>query len=757
MNFNQKEVNTLKNISCVFAVALFSFSTFSQIKGVVVGSNQGTHEVLTGAKVVLLKAKKAAFTDENGLFELVASKQFPDTLVFSAMDYFSDTLIIEKGDRFSNLKVVLFIDKTLPEVIVEYRRQSKTISKLAILAVEEISQKELRKAACCNLSESFETNVSVDVNFTDAVSGAKTIQMMGLEGVYTQIQFENIPYLRGLEQAFGLSSMPGTWIESIQITKGTGNVVNGYESMAGLVNIELWKPQQMDKFFLNAYGNRYGRSELNAHGSLSVGKKWNTALFAHTSGVFTENDHNKDAFMDMPMGTLHALNNRWQYQGDKMEAQIGMNAYVESKLGGQIGYKKNDYQQQTNKRYGMESNAKHLDVYAKTGFFLKKPYNSIGVIYNVKIQENDALFGRRLFAGTEKRGYLNSMFESIIGNTQHKYKVGISTVLSDMNQTLIDSLSKTTDNRTEIVPGIFAEYTYTDVRLTTVLGLRSDYHNLYNVQLSPRIHAKYILSETTDLRLTAGKGWRIPNYMIDNISLLATSRTWIAPTEIKPEISWNMGGSLVQALTVFGQRATLIVDYYHTRFEQQLVVDRDENSTQIIFKNLSGKSFSNSVQTELSISPTKNIDIRMAYKFLDVQAQYNGRMQQKVMIPKHRGFLNVGLHTRNNKWAIDLTTSVFGESRLPESRLDSTLLTTDNKSKVYPQLSTQITYRHKKWDFYIGGENLTNYRQKDPIISVETPFGSFFDATRIWAPIMGINLYAGIRLQIVKIPVHNDF
>lgn len=729
----------MKN-SITAIVLLLSFGTMAQLKGIVIGSDDGVQEPIVGAKAYLLNAKTGDVTCEEGKFELILPRNLPDTLVFSAVGYISDTIIVTKEDRFSNLKVVLFTDKTLPEFIVEYRKNTKTISKLKVLAVEEISLGELRKAACCNLSESFETNVSVDVNFTDAVSGAKTIQMMGLEGVYTQIQFENIPYLRGLEQPFGLASFPGTWINSIQITKGTGTVVNGYESMAGLVNIEMFKPQDMDVFFLNGYGNIYGRAELNAHGSMHVGKKWNTALFAHGSGVFAENNHNHDNFMDMPMGNLFAFNNRWNYQGEKMEAQIGVNSYLESKYGGEVGYRKGS----NNGLYGMETDAKHLDVYAKTGFFMKKPYNSIGVIYNLKYQENDALFGLRQFKGVEKRGYINGLFESIIGNTMHKYKVGLSGVLIDMNQRL-DSL---TDNRTEIVPGAFVEYTYTGARFTTVLGARGDYHNLYNFQFSPRVHAKYAITEFTDLRVTAGKGWRVPNYMIDNISLLATSRQWIAPTETLPEISWNFGGSLVQSFKLFGNPASVVVDYYHTLFERQLIVDRDENVNQIIFKNMTGKSFSNSLQTEFSFSPVDRLDIRLAYKFLDVRAEYGGQLQQKVMVPKHRGFINVAYHTRNKKWEFDVTASVFGTSRLPVNQLDSVTFTTDNYSKVYPQVSAQITYKHKKWDFYVGGENLTNYRQHHPIIDSENPFGTYFDATRIWAPVMGINVYAGFRFVI---------
>ncbi|HLU87877.1 MAG TPA: TonB-dependent receptor, partial [Taishania sp.] len=631
-------------------------------------------------------------------------------------------------------------DQILPELVVEYRRNTKSFSKVSTLAVEQISLGELRKAACCNLSESFETNVSVDVNFTDAISGAKTIQMMGLEGVYTQIQMENIPYLRGLEQAFGLSSFPGTWINSIQITKGTGTVVNGYESMAGLVNIEMFKPQEMDIFFVNGYGNIFGRAELNAHGSMHVGKKWSTALFAHGSGVFVENDYNKDKFMDMPMGSLYAFNNRWSYQGEKMEAQIGVNTYVESKYGGQVGYRPNA----NSPLYGMESNAKHIDLFAKTGFFMKKPYNSIGVIYNLKYQNNSALYGLRQFKGEEKRGYINGMFESIIGNTNHKYKVGLSAVLLDIKQQM-DSLN---DNRTEIVPGAFAEYTYSGARFTSVVGMRGDYHNLYNFQFTPRVHMKYAITEFTDLRITGGKGWRVPNYMIDNISLMATSKQWIAPTETKPEISWNVGGSIVQTFKLFGESASLIADYYYTFFENQLIVDRDANHHQVIFRNMQSKSFSHSFQTEFAFSPIRQIDIRLAYKYLDVRAQYGGKLQEKVMIPKHRGFVNIAYHTRNKKWEFDATGSIFGSSRLMVMQLDSVNFTNDNKTKVYPQVSAQITYKHKRWDFYLGGENLTNYKQKNPIIDAANPFGTYFDATRIWAPIVGINVYAGFRFTI---------
>lgn len=730
----------MKNLIISILCVLFFGTLNAQVKGVVYGSDKKNKEAIYGAKVKLLRADRGVITGEDGTFEIILPKELPDTMVFSAMGYYSDTIIVDKSDRFISFEVLLYSDQLLPEVVVSVKRGTHTISRLKTLHVEEINAGELRKAACCNLSESFETNASVDVNITDAVSGAKKIQMMGLDGVYTQIQFENIPYLRGLESSFGLNSMSGTWIESIQITKGTGNVVNGYESMAGLVNLEVKKPQSMEALYLNAYVNRMGRTELNFNSGFKLGKKWSSGWLGHGSIHPIEMDYNKDGFRDMPNGYNLAVMNRYHYQGAKMEGQIGFNTYLDYKQGGQVSALRS----LPSGFYNVVLDSKHIDVFAKTGFFLKSPGHSIGVVYNAKYQTVDATFGLRNFTGAEKRGYINAIYDGIIGTTDHKFKVGLSGVYSDITQHM-DSL---TSDRIEIVPGVFGEYTYTGSRISAVIGAREDYHNLYGQQFSPRLHLKYVLTEWTDLRFTVGKGWRVPNYMIDNVSLLATSRSWIEPDSLTPEISWNIGGSFVQEFKLFGQKGSLSLDYYHTHFENQMIVDRDANLNQVVFRNLNGKSFSNSFQAELSISPSKTIDLRFAYKYLDVRANYGGSLRQQVMIPVHRGFFNFGYKTRNKRWEFDLTCSVFGESRLPQVLLPDSTLTTDNKSKVYPILNAQITHVYKRWDFYLGGENLTNYTQKNPIIDAANPFSEHFNATRIWAPVYGLNVYFGVRFSI---------
>ncbi|MCE2712302.1 MAG: TonB-dependent receptor [Cryomorphaceae bacterium] len=711
--------------------------TFAQIKGVVVGANGGNRTPIYGAKIKLLKNGSSATSNEDGTFELVLPKELPDTLIVKAMGYYSDTIPVTKEDRFIAMQITLYSEKLLPEIVVGIRRETHSVSRMKTLHVEELTSGELRKAACCNLSESFETNASVDVNITDAVSGAKKIQMMGLDGVYTQIQMENIPYLRGLESSFGLNSISGTWIESIQITKGTGNVVNGFESMAGLINVELKKPSEMERFYANGYGNMFGRAELNLNSGKIINERWSTGWLAHASGVFAEMDKNRDGFRDLPMGQAAALLNRWAFQGKKMESQFGINTYIDQKYGGQIG------QAVANQslRYAVNIDSKHIDAFAKTGFFLKKPYNSIGVVYNLKYQNVEALFGQRNFEGEEKRGYINAIFDGIIGTTDHKIKLGMSGVYTDITQHLQDTLSS---DRTEIIPGVFSEYTYTGMRFTAVAGIRADYHNEFGFQASPRLHTKYILTEHTDLRFTAGKGWRVPNYIIDNISLLATSAPWILLEELKPEISWNLGGSIVHEFKILKRNTTFSMDFYHTLFENQLIVDRDNYF--IRFNNQQGTSYSNSFQTEASLKPTKTLELRFAYKFLDVKAEYANELREQVMIPRHRGFFNAGYLSRNKRWEYDLTVSVFGKSRLPGVSSSDEVSYTN----IYPIVNTQLTHVYKKWDFYLGVENLTNFRQSNPIMDAANPFGSLFDATQIWGPVMGTMIYTGFRYAIKR-------
>lgn len=719
----------------LLASLLTATINYAQIKGVVRGADTLQTAPLKNVKITLLRAGTTVYSNEDGSFEILLGKQSPDTLLFVAKGYRTDRLVVTRADRFAALNVVLVSGQLVREIVVSGGKDAHGISKLKTLHVEELTSAEFRKAACCNLSESFETNATVDVSMSDAISGAKKIQLLGLDAVYTQLQFENIPFLRGLESAFGMGVIPGTWLESIQITKGTGSVVNGYESMAGLVNLEFKKPKDLPQLYLNAYQNRFGRTELNLQSGQQLNERWHMGLFLSSATIYGNLDHNQDGFKDQALTQSFNLLQRFSYQGKKMEAQLGVQAYVDDKTGGQMSFNK-----QNPVGYGMALQSQHLSAFSKTGFFGKRPGQSLGVITNVKVQDLDGFFGLRAFQGKERRLYLNAIYDDIIGSSDHKIKVGASflalRILQYAGQPSGGAQLGLT--RTEIVPGVFAEYTYSGNRLSAVLGARYDQHNLAGGQFSPRAHLKYALTPQLDLRLTSGRAWRMPNFVVDNLSLLASSKTWIANQSLQPEISWNIGASLVQGFSFKKRKGSISLDAYYTRFSQQLVADRDSIFEMVVFKNLADNSVARVIQTEFAYEVVRGLDLRLAYKFQDVRALYNGALQNQVLVPRQRYFVNLAYQTRNKRWAYDLTYSRYSAVRLPHH----------GQSTPWALLNAQVTRNWKKLEFYLGGENLLNFTQHAPIIDAANPFGPNFDATQVWAPIMGWNVYLGLRFTL---------
>jgi outer membrane receptor for ferrienterochelin and colicins len=722
----------------------FLFSTsfiFAQITGNVFIVVEDERKPLQGAVVRCKRNRCTQQTDSEGRFFLDKNHRLPDTLIVSMFEYEKQIIVINLADTNMTFSIQMFEEVKNIEVNVVNRRIDTGISKLKTLQVQVLGEGELKKAACCNISESFETNASVDVNITDAVSGAKRIQMMGLDGVYTQLQMENIPFLRGIESSFGLTSIPGPWVESIQITKGVGTVVNGYESMAGLVNFEFKKPEKQEKLYVNAYLGAFGRTEVNLMTGGKINKKWGSSLFLHGAGNQIEVDFNKDKFRDLPLTQNYSAHNRWTYHGKKMEAQFGATAYIENKEGGQLGFKQNVRPD----LYGFFTNSNHLEAFAKTGFFFPKKNNkSLGIIYNAKIHETKAGVGKHNYSGFEKRLYLNAILDLGTENSIHYLKIGGGGSYTDLNQK-IDTLQL---NRIDIIPGIFSEYSFRYNRLNVIFGARYDVHQKFGGQFTPRIHGRWAVTSNTDIRYSAGKGFRIPNVYIDHLGMRTTSRTWNVDPKLKPEISWNGGASIVHDFKMRKIKAILTSDYYYTWFQNQLIMDFDLDPTIIKFTNQKGASFSHAWQTELSFFPAKNVEIRIVYKMLNVQSKTNGKFQQQTLVPFHRGMINFNYRTRNKKWQYDATIQFYGKSRLPINRISATETTEDTFGKAYARINAQVTRNFKQWEFYLGGENLTNTKQQNPIIGSENPFGNYFDATRVWGQILGIYGYIGLRFTM---------
>jgi outer membrane receptor for ferrienterochelin and colicins len=695
-----------------------------------------TSEPLIGATLLWQGSDKGTATDVNGEFTLDKISN-TNSLIVSYIGYETDTLQING----SYLEIKLVSGKTLDGVVV--KGASSGIDMMEPRKIEVISAKELQKAACCNLSESFETNASVDVSYTDAVSGAKQIKMLGLDGNYTQIISENLPNIRGLATPFGLSYIPGSWIESIDLGKGAGSVVNGYESMAGIINVELKKPDNSDPFFLNLYLNSMGRAEINVDGAKKWNEKWSTGVMLHGSNQSFQIDMNEDGFMNAPQFTQINGIARAKYSGDRYMGQYGIKILNEDRFGGQMGFTKD--QRGSSQIYGTGFNTRRVEIFTKNGvLFPATPYRGIGIVANATRHEQDAFFGLNSYAGVQQTLYVNSIYQSIIGNTNHQFRTGLSYMYDEYREVLIDSAF----NRMESVPGAFYEYSYMGSdQFTLVAGMRGDFHNLFGLFWTPRLHLKYEPVKRTSVRANVGRGYRVPNGIAENLPLLISSRRVSIEPELKPEIAWNYGLSLTQQFRAANRNGSIDFEFFRTDFENQLIIDRDANPNLLRFYNLEGQSFANSFQVELTYEILPSLDFKTAYKYYDVRATINGELREIPFVSKHRYFANIGYATKFDIWKFDLTAKWAGSQRFPDFPAEH-MGHFEETTPSFWNINAQVTKTFRKWDLYVGVENLTNFMQMDMILGANDPFGTGFDAGNIWGPVIGRMFYTGMRFNI---------
>ena len=708
---------------------------------------------VAGATVNWLNTNIGTITNEKGWFTIPFKKEYRK-LVISYIGYKTDTLIVRD---LTPIHHFITIENELKGITIRSKRDAVQKSLFATANTFTVNNDELLKAACCNLAESFETNPSIDVSFSDALTGTRQIQMLGLKSPYLQIMQENIPSIRGAAQAFGLTFTPGTWVESIQITKGAGSVVNGFESISGQINAELVKPFSDNKFFLNTYSSLNGRLELNTHFNRRVSKKWQTGLYIHGNYRGEKFDKNNDNFLDAPLANQINVMNRWQYT----DAQNGWVSFLnirflnDEKQTGEINFNPTLDKGNTN-YWGSEIDTKRFETSLKLGYvFPEIPYQSVGLQLAYSNHQQDSYFGLNVYDIKHESLYSNLLFNSIIGDTRSKFKTGINFTYDRYNELV----NTTNYKRKENSLGVFFEYAFDNLEdFSLTAGVRVDTHNLLGTFITPRLHLRYAPWENGVFRASAGRGKRSANIFAENQQLFASSRKIDIDAVggniygLNPEIAWNYGVSYLQKFKLFDKKGDITFDFYRTDFSNQVVVDW-ENPQEISFYNLEGKSIADSFQVEVNYELAKNLNLRTAFKYFDISTAYKAGKLEKPLQPNNRFFANISYETATKdngaQWKLDLTFNNIGEQRLPNTATNPTQYQLPINSERYSLLNSQITkVFSNKFEIYAGGENLTNVQQVNPILGSENPFGPNFDSTIVYSPIFGRAIYAGLRFKI---------
>ena len=734
-------------ILIIIILSLCSFKLFAQeaIEGTVYELVDGKKQPLPGVNVYWKIANVGTVTDEQGHYSIELHPTIC-CLVFSFVGYENDTVhhLCDAQHYDHTMSSAL----TLSEVEIASRQKAQYVSSIDPHHVEQITSEGIRRAACCNLAESFEGNASVDVAYSDAVTGARQIELLGLSGLYTQMMAENMPNFRGLAAAFGLTYVPGSWMNAIQISKGTSSVRNGYESISGQINVDYKKPEpgESEKLFLNLYGNTMTMTELNFNTRWKVGQNGNMMVLGHVNKNFMQMDDNGDGFMDDPMVTQGNVFLRYNYNNNRwFEGMWGVKALYENRFGGVIGGNPN-VEPSPDK---FLINTRRYEAFSKTGFMFDRDDTSLGIQQQFIYHDlGSSYFGRTDYDATQLSYYANALFDSYIVNDHHKYSVGASYSYDKYNEKLNDSTFK----RIEHVPGVFGEYVFNDEHHWSVIaGFRVDYNSYYQKMLyTPRLHVRFKTHDELTLRLSAGKGYRSPNVIAENSTMMASAREIIFVETPKMEEAWNYGVNLTKGIDIDWREIVINADFYRTDFVNQIVLDRDADAHEIRIYNLDGKSYSNCAQIEASCEIFKDFDLTLAFRYNDVRMTINDTLLEKPFVNRYKGLVTMSYAP--GSWQFDLTTQFNGDSRVPDLSGNATAVANGQdieRSPFYVLMNAQVTKKFgKHWEVYVGGENLTNYTQKYPIISADNPASDDFDASMVWGPISGIRGYLGIRFQI---------
>lgn len=735
----------MKKIAFIPYLFFCGASAYAQnVSGLVYGSDNG--EPLAGAYVIWAGTSHGTITSPNGEFELQMLNGGKESkLAVTYVGYKSDTLTISGAGRYEvTLKPI-----EISDVEVTARRIGSAIDRKSPLLTEKVTADELNKAACCNLGESFQTNASVDVNYADAATGAKTIQLLGLQGRYVQMMNENVPTLRGIATPYGLSYIPGPWMNGIQISKGVGTVVNGYEAITGQINIDYKKPVATDEIAsLNVYGSDAGRLEMNTTANIEVGPKVRTNIMLNLSNDTKSMDENNDGFRDEPQTRQLNLFNRWYKHTDFHTLDIVVKTLNERRKGGQTAF---DSDHRDGENFGVFIKTDRVETWMKNGFVFSDNF-SIGFPIGYTYHHQGSFFGDRAYRGSQHSYNFNSIANWNNGG-RNEFHAGISTQ-GDLYEESVDyGTGLKYLNHNDISFGAYGQYTLRrfDDKLNAILGLRVDHHNHYGTFVTPRLHVRFSPSDNTTLRFAAGRGYRAASIVAENNFLLTSRRRWTLDGNYGFEKAWNIGGSVTQYIELGDKRITLNAEYFHTVFNRQMVTDLDISPRELHAYFFEKRGYANNIQIEGKVTPIRGLELTAAWRWNDNELYLGGETQRRPLVSRYKSLVAISYQTPLKTWQLDANMQINGGGRIPTTAGNPEKYRRDTSFGSYQMYNAQVTKWFRHWSVYAGCENIGGFMQKAPIISAENPESEYFDSSLIWGPLMSRRFYVGLRWHLDKI------
>lgn len=739
-------------IKLIFTIFLFAICSniYSQnLKGKVISVNESGDEFpVDSAFIFWENTEIKTYSDVNGKFEIPFSNSQEKNLIISKEGFYSQNVNI----TIEKYKIIRLKSYITDEIIVS-EKTDKEKAKENISRDDVVDSKDLEKSACCDLTGCFGHTGNVEVSVSDIVTDSKELKLLGTDGVYAQTMVEGIPVFNGLANIYNLATIPGVTINSITISKGSNSVIQGYGSISGMINLVLKDYESADQLLLNAYTNSYLEKHFNSN--TKFGNKIFKNYFAfNTVQKANRTDNNNDGFLDLPLITRYAVYNKLNAGDpliDKLSGYLAFRYLDENRVGGQVNVNNSDQNYKT--IYHQIVNTYRYEIMARVNKKLSE-LSSVILQTGLSNHKQNSIFGLTNYNAKQNDFFANLMFDIPIDH--HYIKTGLSYRYLDIKENInfIDNpYNKSYSGNYEFkenIPGVFVENKLEILHdiLDVTSGVRVDFNSNYGTIVTPRFMFKYNLDEETSLRGSLGSGFRTPEIFVENQNLFSSSKDLIFPSFIKGEKSINWGISLTKEFHGSSSDIDIILDYYSTHFADQFIADFDISPDKVLFYNNSESSVTNSFQAEFNSKFNNGLEAKISYNFLNAIFNKNGVSQELPFYAKHKAMISITLETENKDWLFNINSQYFGKQKLPSTSSNPVEYQRGEFSDPFVMINNQVTFKTGFYEFYTGIENLLNYKQENPIISANNPFGRYFDTSFNWGPTKGREFYFGFRFKL---------
>ncbi|MDO5978659.1 TonB-dependent receptor [Flavivirga spongiicola] len=729
----------------IFFISILSFTVNAQN---ITGKTISDGSALPYVNIYLKSTQKGAVSNDDGSFKINNIDAGTYTIIASFTGYQTQkkTITISSNDVVVDFN--LPESELLEEVVVT--GTLKAVSRLeSPVPVEVYSPAFLKKNPTPNIFEALQNVNGVRPQINCNVCNTGDIHINGLEGPYTLVLIDGMPIVSGLSTVYGLSGIPNSLIEQIEIVKGPASSLYGSEAVGGLINIITKLPENAPRFFADSYATGWGEVNLDLGFKTKVGNKANLLFGTNYFNYNNPIDNNGDNFTDLTLQNRISAFQKWDFKRDENRLfSLAGRYFYEDRWGGEM---------QWNPSYRGGDQVYGESIYTSRFEFLGKYQLPMTekVLFQFSYTDHDqnSVYGNVPYLAQQRIGFGQFTWDKSLKN--HDLLFGVAARYNYYN----DSTPATVGADEVVIPSLFAQ---DEIKLndknTILLGARYDYDKRHGNIFTPRIAYKFKPTSDDIFRVNAGTGFRVVNIFTEEHAALTGARDVIITEELKPERSYNVNiNYLKKFYTKSGAIIGLDASAWYTHFTNLITPDYDTNPNQIIYDNLNGKAITKGVSVNLDAIIASGVKVLIGGTLQDVSQTENGIKQRQILTERFTGTWAASYKSYKYNLTLDYTGNIYGPMRLP------TLGEFDPRRKNSPLWSIQniqLTYDGlANFEIYGGVKNLLNWtpnkgnpfiisRANDPFdktLDENDPTDLPFDPSYVYGPNQGIRAFFGMR------------